>query len=133
MKKIGILNSDISKVISELGHTDKVVICDSGLPIPSHVKRIDLALKKGVPSFLETIETVLTEMQSEKAYVAVEMETVSPEMKAKVDEVLIANQIPITKISHEQLKELSKEAKAIIRTGECTPYANIILEAGVIF
>lgn len=133
MKKIGILNSEISKVISELGHTDKIVICDSGLPIPSHVKRIDLALKKGVPSFIETIETVLVEMHSEQAYVAVELEALSPEMKRKLDEVLTANQIPVTQVGHEQLKELSKEAKAIIRTGEFTPYANIILEAGVIF
>ncbi|PIW12307.1 MAG: D-ribose pyranase, partial [Candidatus Infernicultor aquiphilus] len=36
-------------------------------------------------------------------------------------------------ISHEELKELSKQARAIIRTGECSPYANIILISGVIF
>ncbi|MHB1407824.1 MAG: RbsD/FucU domain-containing protein, partial [Desulfitobacteriaceae bacterium] len=40
MKKIGILNSEISRVISELGHMDKIVIADAGLPIPAHVKRI---------------------------------------------------------------------------------------------
>lgn len=131
MKKIGILNSEISKVISELGHTDKIVICDCGLPIPSHVKRIDLALKMGTPSFIDTLETIFVEMQVEKAYVADEMEQVSPQLKPAIRGVL--KNVPVTVISHEQLKALSHEAKAVIRTGECTPYANIVLEAGVIF
>lgn len=131
MKKIGILNSEISKVISELGHTDTIVVCDSGLPIPAHVKRIDLALKRGVPSFLETLQTVLVEMQVEKATVATEMEAVSPQLKNKLDVVL--ENIEVRKVSHEEFKELTKNAKAVIRTGEFTPYANVILQAGVIF
>lgn len=131
MKKIGILNSEISKVISELGHTDKIVICDCGLPIPAQVKRIDLALKPGTPSFLETLETVLVEMQVEKAYVATELGTASPQLQPGIDRILPG--VPVTTISHEELKVLTKEAKAVIRTGECTPYANIILEAGVFF
>lgn len=36
-------------------------------------------------------------------------------------------------ISHEDLKAMSKNARAIIRTGEYKPYANIILESGVEF
>lgn len=131
MKKIGILNSEISKVISELGHTDKIVICDSGLPIPAHIKRIDLALKKGTPGFIETLETVLIEMQVEKAYVASEMDQASPQIKTEIEKIL--KDLAILSITHEQFKELTKEAKVIIRTGEFTPYANIILEAGVIF
>lgn len=131
MKKIGIINSELSMVISKLGHTDKIVICDSGLPIPIGVKRIDLALKKGVPGFLETLETVMLEMQVEKACIASEMEQVSPEMHHKIEKVL--GEIPITKVSHEEFKMICNEARAIIRTGEFTPYANVILEAGVIF
>lgn len=131
MKKIGILNSEISKVISELGHTDTIVVCDSGLPIPPHVKRIDLALKRGVPSFLETLQTVLIEMQVEKAFVATEMETVSPVLKEKLSGIL--ENIEVQTVSHGEFKELTKNAKAIIRTGEFTPYANIILQAGVVF
>lgn len=106
-------------------------MCDSGLPIPAHVKRIDLALKRGVPSFLETLQTVLVEMQVEKATVATEMEAVSPQLKNKLDVVL--ENIEVRKVSHEEFKELTKNAKAVIRTGEFTPYANVILQAGVIF
>ncbi|GAB6172607.1 D-ribose pyranase [Paradesulfitobacterium aromaticivorans] len=131
MKKIGILNSEISRVISELGHMDKIVIADAGLPIPAHVKRIDLALKAGVPSFIETVETVLQEMCVENAYLAQEMESASPAKKEELIAILPGAQIKF--ISHEELKALTHQAKAVIRTGEFTPYANVILEAGVIF
>lgn len=131
MKKIGILNSEISKVISELGHTDKIVIGDAGLPIPPQVKRIDLALKKGVPSFIETVETVLQEMQVETAYIAQEMEKASPVKKEELLSLLPG--VSIKTMTHEELKTLTHEAKAIIRTGEFTPFANVVLEAGVIF
>jgi len=131
MKKIGILNSEISKVISELGHTDTIVICDSGLPIPAHVKRIDLALKKGVPSFMDCLETVLLEMQVEQAFIALEMEQVSSKLKKQMEPLL--DGVTVQEVSHEELKTLTHQAKAIIRTGEFTPYANIILHAGVIF
>lgn len=131
MKKIGILNSEISKVISELGHTDTIVICDSGLPIPANVKRIDLALKKNVPSFMDCLETVLLEMQVEQAFVAHEMEQVSPKLKRQMEASL--NGVIIHEVGHEELKAMTHQAKAIIRTGEFTPYANVILQAGVIF
>jgi D-ribose pyranase len=131
MKKIGILNSEISKVISELGHTDTIVICDSGLPIPAHVKRIDLALKQGVPSFMECLMTVLQEMQVEQAFVAREMDQASPELKKQMG--LQLEGVILHEVSHEELKRLTHTAKAIIRTGEFTPYANVILQAGVIF
>ena len=131
MKKIGILNSEISRVISELGHMDRIVIADAGLPIPHHVKRIDLALKEGVPSFIETVETVLQEMCVEKAYVAQEMGSESAPKKEELIAVLPGIQIKV--ITHEELKVLTHQAKAVIRTGEFTPYANVVLEAGVIF
>jgi len=131
MKKTGILNSEISRVISELGHTDTIVICDSGLPIPANVKRIDLALKQGVPSFMDCLETVLQEMQVEQAYVALEMGQKSPGLKEQLE--LALEDAAVHEVSHEELKALTRQAKAVIRTGEFTPYANVILQAGVIF
>ena len=61
MKKAGILNSDISRVLSYMGHTDRIAIGDCGLPIPEEVERIDLALKFGVPTFMETLTTLVLE------------------------------------------------------------------------
>lgn len=63
MKKEGILNSDISRVLSYMGHTDWICIGDCGLPIPDEEERIDLALEFGVPTFMKTLEVVAKDMK----------------------------------------------------------------------
>lgn len=131
MKKIGIMNSDISAIISKLGHTDRIVICDAGLPIPDGVQRIDIALKAGLPSFLDVLQVILAEMQVERIHYAREMSEVSPALYEKMKQEL--PNVEESVVSHEEFKKRTNEVKAIIRTGECTPYANVILEAGVTF
>ena len=128
MKKIGIINQPIAAVIGGLGHTDTIAIADAGLPIPAATQRIDLALTRGVPSFLETLRVVLAELFVEKAIVAEEMQSVSPQMYAALVEVL--GDTPIEVIPHVEFKRETAVTKAIIRTGEFTPYANVILVAG---
>lgn len=88
MKKTGIINQPISTVISGLGHTDSLVIADAGLPIPDGVTRIDLALKEGVPSFLVTLEVILSEMQVEKAIIALEIKEKNPTIEKRIIELL---------------------------------------------
>jgi len=131
MKKGGILHPELSKVIASLGHKDMVVICDAGFPVPKEAKRIDLILTKNIPRFLDTLKLILEELEVESAIIAKEMREVSPETYEKTKELL--KNIPIKEVSHEKLKEISKQAKAIIKTGEFTPYANIILICGVVF
>lgn len=131
MKKIGILNQPISSVIAGLGHMDTLVVADAGLPIPQETERIDLALVEGIPSFLDTLRAVLTEMQVERAIVAEEMLEMSPGVYEALKGQLA--DVPIKIVSHSALKEQTHSARAIIRTGEFTPYANIILVAGVVF
>jgi len=131
MKKIGIINQPISTVISGLGHTDSLVIADAGLPIPDGVNRIDLALKEGVPSFLVTLEVILSEMQVEKAIIALEIKEKNPAIEKRIIELL--GNVPVEYIPHENFKLETNTAKAIIRTGEFSPYANIILLSGVVF
>ena len=131
MKKHGTLNQPISAVIAGMGHGDMLVIADCGLPIPPGVRRIDIALLPGVPSFLQTLDVILQELQVESAVVASEMSTVSPELNGCIKEMI--GEIPVNMVSHEDFKVMTRQAVAVIRTGECTPYANIILRSGVIF
>lgn len=131
MKKTPLLNSDISRVISQMGHTDSVAIGDAGLPIPSSTERIDLAIIKNLPTFMDTLKAVLTELQIEEVEIARETKEVSPLVyDAIVKEI---GNVKVTWISHEELKENLKKCKAVVRTGEQTPYANIILKSGVVF
>ena len=129
MKRHGILNSHISKVLTDLGHTDTVVIADCGLPIPAGVKRIDLALELGTPSFADVVRIVADDMAIERVTLASEIKDTNV---AALD-VITQLDVPQDYVSHEAFKELTKQAKVIIRTGEATPYANVILHAGVIF
>ena len=131
MKKIGIINQPISAVVASLGHTDTLVIADAGLPIPLEVQRIDLALKPGVPTFIETVESVLTEMQVEGVILAEEMVDGNPDVYKALRETL--GETPIETVPHQRFKEHTRSARAVVRTGEFTPYANVILVAGVVF
>jgi D-ribose pyranase len=133
MKKKGILNSNLSRVVAAMGHTDKLVIADSGLPIPRRAELIDLALKTNVPRFLETLETILEELVVEEAVIAQEMEVKNKELYKKVREILKG--VKIVKVSHEKFKQINGNGGNIsfVRTGEATPYANIILISGVNF
>lgn len=80
MKKGTVLNSDISSVISRLGHTDTLVVCDAGLPIPKSTTRIDMALTQGVPSFMQVLGVVTNEMQVEAAIIAEEIKQHNPQL-----------------------------------------------------
>lgn len=131
MKKRGILQPELSYVITTLGHTDTIVIADAGLPIPDGPVRIDLALIEGVPPFLTVLQAVLDEVQVEEATIAEEMTEESPELYEQMTDVL--GNIPVSQATHENFKARTKDARAVIRTGEFTPYANIILQAGVVF
>jgi D-ribose pyranase len=79
MKRHGILNSHISKVLADLGHTDYIVIADAGLPIPESVKKIDLAVTTGLPSFIDVVNAVDEDMVIEKVMIASEIEDRNPE------------------------------------------------------
>lgn len=131
MKKATLLNSGLSAVIARMGHTETLTIGDCGLPIRGQAERIDLALKKGVPGFLETLDTVLTELCVERIVLAEEIKTVSPEMHQAILERFPG--IPVDYVPHEEFKHQTERSKAVVRTGECTSYANIILVSGVTF
>jgi D-ribose pyranase len=129
MLKTGILNPQLSNVLASLGHMDMIVVSDAGLPIPKGVERIDLAWKQNEPGYLEVLKEVLKYIVVEKAILAEELKTVSPEMYKEILKVLPTN-IEIEFVQHVELKEKTKLVKAIIRTGEFTPYPSVILVSG---
>jgi D-ribose pyranase len=130
MKKTTLLNAAISQVIASMGHGDTLVIGDAGLPVPAGVPVIDLALTRGVPGFMQVLTAVLSELQLEHHVLAHELVERSPELAAQIDALALPG---ARRVSHDDFKELTRRARAVIRTGECTPYANIILSSGVVF
>ena len=88
MKREGILNSEISRVLSYMGHTDRIAIGDCGLPIPDEVERIDLSLTFGEPRFLRVLELVLRDMKVAKIVLAEEIQTRKPAVLHGIEALL---------------------------------------------
>lgn len=139
MKKGALLNADVSHIVAQLGHTDQLVICDAGLPIPATTQRVDLALTQGIPTFLQVVDAVTQEMQVESVILAEEMIGQNPQLHeallAHLAQLESRQGSPITRhyVSHQAFKVQTADSRAIIRSGECSPYANIILCSGVTF
>jgi len=131
MKRTQLLHAELSEVIARLGHGDLLVIADAGLPIPDGPRRIDLALTANVPRFHEVLKAVLSEMKVEGAVVAEEMLGANPTVHAELLRQLGAT--PVSALSHEAFKVATRGARAIVRSGEFSAYANVILRAGVVF
>ena len=131
MKKTCLLNSDISAIVASMGHLDMLAIGDAGLPIPPGVRRIDLAIRKGVPGFLETVDAIASELQVESIIVANETREKSPHIAEGLKKIF--GDVKWQMVSHTKLKEMTRSVMAVVRTGEFTPYANVILVSGVVF
>lgn len=130
MKRTTLLHAELSRVIAGMGHGDLLVIGDAGLPIPAGPLPIDLAVMRGVPRFADVLQAVLSELQVERAVIAQEAcgpGATLPEWCRPLQPV-----VPGT-VPHAQFKQLCLPAKAMVRTGECTPYMNVLLYAGVAF
>ncbi|MBF0784031.1 D-ribose pyranase [Muribacter muris] len=139
MKKTALLNSSLSAVIAKMGHTDSLVICDAGLPIAVGQQTIDLALTQGIPDFLSTVKAVLSELFVEKIQLADEIKQANPHIEAELLQLIEqtgraqGNAIAVEYLPHSQFKQNSRQARAVVRTGECSPYANVVLYSGVPF
>lgn len=132
MKRSGILHAELSALVAALGHGDTLVIGDAGLPVPAGVRCIDLAVSPGVPRFQQVVDAVLSELVVEKGLANVEQLEAAP---AAAQELSAAwpGDVPLERVAHAELKAASRTAHAVVRTGETTPYCNLVLVAGVPF
>jgi D-ribose pyranase len=124
-----LLNGKLLEVLARAGHTDMIVIADAGLPIPANVELIDLSVSAGVPSLLEVFDAISATLVYEKVILAEEANgnPIFEDLRARLTAT------PIERIPHEQFKQLTSRALALVRTGEFTSYGNIALIAGVAF
>jgi D-ribose pyranase len=132
MRRAGLLHAELNRVIAAMGHTDTLVIADVGLPVPRGVPCIDLALLPGLPSFAQVFDAICDELAVESATFAEEIHQKNPALAALADR-LKRSGMAVDEISHADFKLRCAGAVAIVRTGETSPYANVILHAGVTF
>jgi len=139
MKKTVLINAPLSACIANLGHTDTICLCDAGLPVPASVERIDLAVSQGTPGFFDVLGPIAAELCIEKVTIAAEMQKISPAFhktfiaaleKIEADQ---GKKIEIEEIPHVEFKKQTALCRSIVRSGEVTYYANVIITAGVAF
>lgn len=131
MKKLGILNVALAQAIASMGHGDLLVVGDAGLPVPPGVPCIDLAVRRGLPPMLDVTRAIADELQVEELTVADELLARGDALPDSLRELFEGARFQ--HVAHEELKRLSASARAVARTGECTPYHNVVLKAGVVF
>ena len=131
MKRTGILHQDLSNTVAGMGHGDMLVLSDAGLSIPPHVQRIDLAIRPGLPGIVETAEAIATELKVERLIVPDRIEEMCPQILEGVKKAFGVEEIE--RVTIARYKELAYQSKGVVRTGEFTPYANIILVSGIPF
>jgi len=132
MRRRGLLHAELNRVIAAMGHTDTLVIGDVGLPVPPGVPCIDLAVLPGTPSFAAVFDAVYAELAVESATVAREIHGRNEALVA-LSTRLRGDGLGVEEVSHDDFKHLCARAVAVVRTGETSPYANVILHAGVTF
>lgn len=125
------LNPQLSRILGETGHTDRICVTDAGFPIPQEVERVDLAWKKGDPGWLDVCRMLASELSVEKILLAEELRDENPEMLEAFTAIFAG--VPLVFIPHAELKAESRDTRAVVRTGECSSFCNCILVAGVDF
>lgn len=132
MKTTGVLHPELARVLASLGHGDALVVADAGLPVPPGVLRIDLAYAPGKPPLLDVLDVILGEMKVERATLAGEIRRVP---QSAFHRLLLERfeDVPVDYLAHEDFKHATAEARAVVRSGEFTPYANVLLSSGVGF
>jgi len=128
MKETGCLNREITEVISVMGHMDEMIVCDAGFPIPLDVWTVDISLAKDKPTVLELLEELIKHFSVEKLIMANQTKETSPS-KFKAIKGFFPD-VPVETIDHLELKQRSKQVKAVIRTGDFTAYSNVLLVSG---
>lgn len=128
MKRSGIINAPLSGALARLGHTDLVVLADAGLPVPTHVPVVDLAVVYGLPRFTDVLDALLGDLVAEHAWISRESDDWPG--GAWVDSRL---GFAAERIDHSDLKAMVARCRLAIRTGEDTAYSNVVLRCGVPF
>jgi D-ribose pyranase len=129
MKESGILNSDIASVISRQGHGDLLLIADAGFAIPRGIEVIDIALSENQPRVIDFLNELKKHFSVEKIIMANQTKKANPSYFNEIISVF-DDDTEVETIDHKELRKLSESVKAVIRTGDFTAYANVLLVSG---
>lgn len=127
MLKTGILNPQLNSLLSRVRHTNTLVIADRGFPFWPGLEIVDLSLVDGIPTVLQVLEAIRANFVVGEVRMAEEfLAHNTAETKATFAGALAG--IPVVYGDHEgTFKPRVPRAIGLVRTGDTTQYANMIL------
>ncbi len=128
MLKNGILNPAINSLLSRVRHTNTIVIADRGFPSWPNLEIIDIALIDDLPKVLDVLKAVLAQFHVGQAFMAEEFAANNTQETQRAFASALGS-VPLVTEPHRAFKQRVPLATGLIRTGDTTQYANIILES----
>ena len=129
MLKGGILNPEINHLLARIRHTNLLVISDRGFPYWPMIETVDISLVDGIPTVLQVLDAVRLNFDICEIFMANEFRLEnSAEMQKRFSDSMKG--IPVTFEAHVEMKKRVPQAIGLIRTGDTTQYANMVLMSG---
>jgi D-ribose pyranase len=128
MIKTGILNPRINDLLSRVRHTNTLVIADRGFPFWPMIETVDISLVDGVPTVLQVLQAIRPNFQIGQAWMAREF-LKHNDAKTRAAFAAALRGIELKHEPHVAFKKRVPHAIGLIRTGDTTQYANLILES----
>jgi len=128
MLKTGILNPHINSLLSRIRHTNTIVIADRSFPFWPQIETVDISLVDDIPKVLDVFRAIQANFVIGHVFQAEEFLQVNSAETVRAFTEALAN-VPVTREPHTAFKKRVPSAIGLIRTGDTTPYANLILES----
>ncbi len=125
----GILNPQINSLLARVRHTNMLVIADRGFPFWPMIETVDISLVDTIPTVLQVFQAIRPNFDIGEVWMAEEfLHNNTPEVCKLF--ALAAGSIPLRHQAHTEFKKRVPGAIGLIRTGDTTQYANMILVSG---
>jgi D-ribose pyranase len=124
----GILNPAINSLLSRVRHTNTLVIADRGFPYWPQIETVDISLVDGIPRVLDVLAAIRRNFTAGKVYMAEEFRA-SNDTATQSRFAQALEGIAVVVEPHVEFKKRVPLAIGLVRTGDTTQYANLILES----
>jgi D-ribose pyranase len=121
-----LLNPDVAALIRRVNHTQMLLLADRGFPVPPLSTVIDLSLTADIPTIPQVLQAIGPDLPADRLILAEEQRVASPTRWQEHH----SYPVRVEAVPHLEFKRLARHAVGCIRTGDSTPYGNVLIVGG---
>lgn len=137
MNTQGLLNAPLSHIIATLSPVEYLTLINAQLAVPSSPvpEQIDLSVSPGIPNLMHVVRAIAEEMPINKVIVtqsfAQDAHPLYQELVSFLQQLSEQQHhtVDFVQVSDEEFRQMAKMSRAIVRTGESVPFANVIVQS----